>query len=284
MAGVSGMPGGRISVSAVLDEAVELVARRVHGPAGLLILTSLPLRFVEAWLLNRLLQLEEPTEYINHLTSLSILVSCALLPALWGRATYARACSLALTGSAAGVARMPWRDRLRLNPAGFLSYVYAAALFELLFVAIGWTVIAAPVLALFSGLAAAVSHLEVKPGPLASLIQVVRHARPPALLLGLTLIFFLAVPVAFANLYVFFQLLLWLASGTTGIDAAWWSVALSHQNPQFLLLTLAGALLLVEPFWLAALVAAVRRARARQSGEDLTAWFAALRARDEEAA
>lgn len=275
---------GRISVSGVLDEAVELVARRVTGPAGLLILTSLPLRFLEAWLLNRLFQLDEPTEYVNHLISLSVLVSCALLPAFWGRAVYARSCSLALTGSAAGVARLSWRDRLRLSPSGFLSYVYAAAWFELLFVATGWTMVALPVLALFSGLAAAVSPLEVKPGPLSSLIHVVRNARSVALLLGLTLIFLLAVPIAYANLYMLFQLLLWLASGTTGIDAAWWSVALSDQNPQFLLLLLAGALLIVEPFWLAALVAAVRRSRARQSGEDLIAWFAVLRSRDEEAA
>lgn len=283
MAGLSGTPAG-ISVSGVLDEAVELVARRVPGPAGLLILSSLPLRFVEAWLLNRLLQLDEPTEYIDHLISLSVLVSCALLPALWGRAVYARSCALALTGSASGLARMTWRERLRLPLGGFLSYVYAASLFELLFLTVGWTVVAIPVLALFSGLAAAVSPLDGKPGLLASLIQVVRHARPPMLLMGLALIFLLAVPVAFANLYVLFQLFVWLASGTTGIDASWWSVALSYQNPQFLLLTFAGALLLVEPFWLAALVAAVRRARARQSGEDLTAWFAALRARDEEAA
>jgi hypothetical protein len=283
MPGISGKPGG-ISVSGVLDEAVELVARRVPGPAGLLILCSLPLRFLEAWLLNRLLQLDEPTEYIDHLISLSVLVSCALLPALWGRAVYARSCALALTGSASGLARMTWRERLRLPLGGFLSYVYAASLFELLFLTVGWTVVALPVLALFSGLAAAVSPLEGKLGPLASLIQVVRHARPPMLLMGLTLIFFLAVPVAFVNLFVFFQLLVWLASGTTGIDAAWWSMALSFENPQFLLLTLAGALLLFEPFWLAALVAAVRRARARQSGEDLTAWFAALRSRGEEAA
>ncbi|HET9210738.1 MAG TPA: hypothetical protein VFR03_10090 [Thermoanaerobaculia bacterium] len=278
------MPRGGISVSGVLDEAVELVARRVSGPAGLLILSSLPLRFLEAWLLNRLFQLDEPTEYIDHLISLSVLVSCALLPAFWGRAVYARSCALALTGSASGLARMTWRERLRLPLGGFLSSVYAGSLFELLFLTVGWTVAALPVLALFSGLAAAVSPLEGKPGLLSSLIQVVRHARPPMLLMGLTLIFFVAVPVAFANLYVFFQLLVWLASGTTGIDAAWWSMALSYENPQFLLLTLAGALLLVEPFWLAALVAAVRRARARQSGEDLTAWFTTLRARGEEAA
>jgi hypothetical protein len=44
-------------------------------------------------------------------------------------------------------------------------------------------------------------------------------------------------------------------------------------------LAMNGAVLLVEPFWLAALVAAVRRARARQSGEDLISWFSSLRSR-----
>ena len=49
-------PGG-VSVTAVLDEAAELVPREVAGWAALLALTSLPLRFLEAHFLNRLFQL-----------------------------------------------------------------------------------------------------------------------------------------------------------------------------------------------------------------------------------
>ncbi len=51
-------------------------------------------------------------------------------------------------------------------------------------------------------------------------------------------------------------------------------------SPQFVLLLLAGSLSFVEPFWLAALTAGVRGARARESGEDLFARFAELREGD----
>lgn len=269
-----------ISTTSVLDEAVELVSRRVTGPAGLLLLTSLPLRFLEAWLATRLLQLGgDATDYISYLTTLSVLVTLALLPAWWGRAVYARACALALTAGAEGYARMPLREQLRLSPAGFFAYLYAAAACELLFFAVGWTIVAVPALALLSGLAAATSYLDERPGFSASLLRAVRHAPPLSVLIGLTLVFCLAVPVVFLNLFVLFQLLVWLASGTTGLNSSWWSVALSFDNPQFLLLALAGAVLILEPFWLAALVAAVRRARARQSGEDLVSWFSTLRSR-----
>lgn len=275
----------RFSTSAVLDEAVELVSRRAAGAAGLLVLTLLPLRFLEAWLANRLAQLGgNATDYVSYLTSLSVLVSLALVPALWGRAVYVRSCTLGFSiGTAAGpesLARIPWRERLRLRPAAFLSYVYAAAVFELLFVALGWTILALPILAVLSGVAAAISQVdeeEDRPGLLASLGRVLRHTRPLGVLMGLAAVFALAVPVVFLNLFVLFQLVVWLMSGTTGIDGAWWSTALSFNNLQFVFLALAGALLVLEPFWLAALVATVRRARARQSGEDLAAWFKALR-------
>ena len=271
-----------VPVSTVLDEAAELV-RALPGWAGLLALASFPLRFAEAHFVNRLAQLgAEATEYMNHLTAISWVITFALLPALWGRAVFARACSLALSGG--GLGRMPTRQVLRLSPAGFLSYVWVALVCEALFFAVGWTVIALPLLALLIGLAAATSSLQERPGLLASLLVVLRHARPLGTLLGLAIVFVIALPVAFLNLSVLFWFLLWLAGGTTGLDLSWWQVALTWNNRQFVLLVLAGALSLVEPFWIAALVATVRRARAQQSGEDLRAWFAALRAEDEEAA
>ena len=39
----------------------------------------------------------------------------------------------------------------------------------------------------------------------------------------------------------------------------------------------AGAIMLVEPFWIAAYVVFVRKAGAQESGDDLRAWFAELR-------
>lgn len=273
----------RLTTGAVLDAAVDLVSRRIPGPAGLLVLTSLPLRFLEAWLANRLLQLaDNASDHVSYLTSLSLLVTVALLPAFWGRAVFARACALALSAGGEGFHRLPLRERLRLPPTGFLSYLYAAAFFELLFIASEWTVVAVPFLALLTGLAAATSPLEDRPGFFGSLLRVVRNARPLGVLAGLTTVFLFALPVAFVNLSALFQILLWAAGLTTGATHPWWQAALSWSNQQFILLAVAGAVLVVEPFWLASLVVTVRQARARQSGEDLAAWFDALRNRGQE--
>jgi hypothetical protein len=276
---------GRIAVSAVLDEAAELVVREVPGWAGLLALTALPLRFLEVHFLNRLLQLgDSATQYVNHLVSLSWLVAFALLPAIWGRAVYAHACALALSGSRSAAVPAA-RTALRLPIPALVSYAYAATVAELLLVLLGWTGIALPVLALFAGLAAATSYLQERPGPVASLLVPLRQARPLAPFVGLTAVFGLAVLLAWINLLALFRLGMWLASGTSGIDLSWWNVALGLDNRHFLLLVAAGAVTVVEPFWLAALVVAQRQARARESGEDLEAWFAEIRAHtDKEAA
>jgi hypothetical protein len=282
-------PGrGGLPVAGVLDEAVDLVSRGVPGWAGLLALTSLPLRFLEAQLCNRLFQLGETARgALGHVTAISWLVTLALLPALWGRAVFVRACALELSGvasrSAGTTARMPLGQRLRLRPAGFASYVYSALVFETLFFALGWTFVALPVLALLTGLAAATSSLDEPAGLLASPLRAFRHARPLSTLAGLTAVLALALPVVFLNLSLLFWIPLMLADGTLGLDLSWWSGALSWENRPFVLLVAAGAVTALEPFWLAALVVTVRRVRARQSGEDLAAWFAHLR-RGEEAA
>lgn len=270
-------------MAAVLDEAAELVSRGIPGWAGLLALTALPLRFLEAHFFNRLLQLgDSATGYVNHLMSLSWLIAFALLPSLWGRAVFVRACVLALSGRSAG--RGAPLSALRPSLPAFLSYAYAAALAELLFVTLGWTVVALPAVVLYAGLAAATSYLQERPGPLASLTVPVRVLRPFFPFVGLTLVFSLALFIACINLLALFQLILWLASGATGLDLSWWQVALNLDNQHFVLLLVAGAITVVEPFWLASLVAAVRRVRARESGEDLAAWFADLRSHEEDAA
>lgn len=267
-------------MAAVLDEAADLVVRGVPGWAGLLALTSLPLRFLEAHLVNRLIQLGEgASRYVDHIVSLSWLVTFALIPALWGRAVFARACSLALAGKTAGRGA-PTGRALRLPLPALISYLYVAMVAELLFVAIGWTVLALPAVALFAGLAAATSALQERPGPLSSLTLPLRSMRPFAPFLGLTAVFGLAVLIAALNLYFLFQLFLWLASAASGDDLSWW-VAAFQNNSHFFLLVLAGAVSAVEPFWIAALVAAVRRARARESGEDLFSWFAEIRSASE---
>lgn len=268
-------------MAVVLDEAAELVIRGVPGWAGLLALTSLPLRFLEVHLLSRLILLgESASKYVDHFVSLSWLVTFALIPAFWGRAVFARACSLALSGKTAERGA-PLGRTVRLPLPALVSFLYVATVAELLFVGIGWTVVALPAVALFAGLAAATSPLQERPGPLASLSLPLRSMRPFAPFLGLTLVFALAIVVAGINLLFFFQLLLWLADAS-GADLSWWNAALSNNN-QFFLLVLAGAVSAVEPFWLAALVSAVRRARARESGEDLFAWFAEIRSEEDAA-
>jgi len=266
------LKAGGISVATVLDEAAELVTREVPGWAGLLALTALPLRFLEAHFFNRLFQLGDSADtYINHLISQSCLVAFALLPALWGRAVFVRACSFALSGR-----RVDLRTGRPPLPA-FVSYAYAAVFAELLLVTVGWTGIALPAVVLYGGLAAATSFLQDRPGPLASLAAPVRVLRPFFPFLGLTAIFGLALLLAWINILFLFQLGLWLASGASGLDLSWWETAMSLDNQHYLLLILAGAVTVVEPFWLAALVAAVRKVRARETGEDLAAWFADIR-------
>lgn len=267
----------------VLDEAAELVPREVAGRAGLLALASLPLRFLESHFLNRLFQLGDgATSYVGYLLSLSWLVAFALLPALWGRAVFARACALALSGRAAG--RGASLRALRPSFPSFAAYVYTAAVAELLLVLLGWTVVALPFLALYAGLAAATSYLQDRPGPLASLALPLRVLRPFFPFLGLTAVFGIALLIAYVNLLFLFLFGLWLAGGAPGLDLSWWQVALSPDNQQYSLLIVACAVTVVEPFWIAALVAAVRRVRARESGEDLAAWFADIRTGDREEA
>ncbi|MES1245498.1 MAG: hypothetical protein ABUT39_28090 [Acidobacteriota bacterium] len=275
-------PAG-IPVSAVLDEAAELVSRDVPGWAALLALASLPLRFLEAHFLNRLLQLDDSApQHVTYLVSLSWLVAFAFLPAIWGRAVYAHACSLAFSGrsgrSVSPHSRgVPAALALRLPLRTLVSYAWAATVAELLIVALGWTWIALPVLALYAGLLAATAPLQERPGLLAPLLLPLRQLRPVFPFLGITSVFVLALPIVLVNLFALFQIGMALATGTSGLDLSWWNVTLSLENQQFVILLAAGAVTVLEPFWIAALVAAVRRARAQESGEDLTAWFAEIR-------
>lgn len=274
---------GDISLAEALDDAAELVPGETLGWAGLLALTLLPLRFLEALLAERSLELGKTAfDYTGHLLGLSALVSLALIPALWGRAVYCHACSLALSGrtSARGV---PFRLGRRLPAPALVSYFYAASVAELLLVALAGTWIAFPVVVLFSGLAAATAPFHERPGPIASLRVPLRHARSLPVLLGLTAILGFALLIAWMNLFALFWLGL-SAADAAGIHAPWWQGALSLGNRFFVLLVLAGAATIVEPFWLAALVSAVIQARSRQSGEDLAAWFEEIRGADGEEA
>jgi hypothetical protein len=286
----------------VLDDAAELVVRTVPEWAAVLALASLPLRLLEVHFANRLLQLgAHAGGHLHHLLSISWLVTIALLPALCGRAVFARACAMALQSGT----RVSPGLALRLPAAGLVGYLYAAIVWTGLFQALAWMIFPLPLLALGSGLAAATAPLTgdacdasgaggagdgggtggggeppARPGPLASLARALRGAPPPATCVGLAVTFGAALAVAALNLYALVRLCLWLAGGVSGLDLAAWSLALGAGNRHFLLLLAAGAVALVEPFWLAALVVGVRAARARESGEDLVARLAELRAEE----
>lgn len=251
--------------------------REMPGWAGLLALSALPLRFAEAHLANRLAQLGEgASSHLGHLTALSTLVTLALLPALWGRALFTRAAARRLAGRAGAAGDLPLSRELRLPLAGFASYLYTAAWAELTFLGLGWTFVALPLAALLSGLAAVVSPGDERPGLLGSVASLWQKAPPLTVLAGLAFVFTLAVGVVLLNVYFAFQIGLWLAGALPGLDLAWWQVALSFENRLFVAFVTVIAVTLVEPFWLAALVAATAAARSRQTGEDLRARFAEL--------
>ncbi|HYL06440.1 MAG TPA: hypothetical protein VE075_10395, partial [Thermoanaerobaculia bacterium] len=132
------------------------MVRTVPEWAAALALAALPLRLLEVHFANRLLQLgTHAGGYFNHLLSISWLITLALLPALWGRAVFARACALALQSGS----RVSPGLALRLPAAGFAGYLYAAMVWDGLFQALGWMLLPLPVLALGSGLAAATAPL-----------------------------------------------------------------------------------------------------------------------------
>jgi hypothetical protein len=255
--------------------------RAVPEWAAVLALAALPLRLLEVHLINRLLQLgAHAGDHLRHLLSISWLVTLALPLALLGRALFARACALGVQSGA----RVTPRLALRLPAAGLAGYAWAAMVWEGLFQLLGWLVLPLPALALGSGLAAATAPLtgeeRPRPGPLASLALALRRAPPLRTCLGLCATLGAALGVAYLNLFFLVRVGLWLAGGLAGLDLSSWSLALGAGNRHFLLLLAAGAVSLVEPFWLASLVLAVRAARARESGEDLHARFAELRAEE----
>ena len=266
----------RLSTLAVLDEAAELVPREVAGWAGVAVLAALPLRFLEAHFLNRVFELgKNAGGYGHYLVSISWLITLALPLAFWGRAVLAHAVVLALSGERQD-GRSMVRQAWKLPPAALAAGFYAFLFTQLLLLAFAFTLAGAAAAVVLSGLAAATVHLQERAGPFAPLRTVFAHARPLRVYAGLLFLAALAWVVAYVNLGALFSLGLWAAGGLHGVELARWRALLSLANRHFLLLLAAGASLAVEPFWIAALTVATHRARARQSGEDLRAWFEAL--------
>lgn len=262
-----------LSLPEVLDDAFELTVRLASPWMGVLWLTALPLRLLQIHFAVRVFDLGgEAGQYGAHLLDLATLTGLAFLLSLWGRAVFVRAAGLSLRSL-----ESPGWEALRIAPAAGLSYVYAALVFEVLFFALGWTLLGLPLLVLLAGMAAATSPLNERPGLLQPLRETARHSTPFVVLLGLLFVFGVALLIAAVNLYFVFRLGLWLAGGVPGLDLAPWRGLLALSSSRFRWVLLLGAILAVEPYWLTALVVHVHKVRSRESGEDLRLWFARLR-------
>jgi hypothetical protein len=262
-----------LTLAEVLDEDAEVVAQVAAPWLGVLWLSALPLRLGQVHFAARILELgDTAAQYGDHLYGLALPTMAAFLLSLFGRAVFVRACGLGLRSLAS-----PGVEALRLPAAGTAAYIYVALLVEALFFALGFTYVAVPLLVMLAGLAAATLPLNEKPGLIGPWREIARHSGHARILVGLVFVFGVALVVAYANLYLVFQLGLWLAQAIPGLDLLPWQGLLDPSNHRFHYLLLAGACLAVEPYWLGALTVSVHRLRSQQSGEDLRLRFERLR-------
>lgn len=256
----------------VLDEAAEAVAAAAAPFLGVLWLTSLPLRLAQCHFAARLLELGAgASQRGTYLGQLALLQTLLLLPWAWGRAVFVRACSLGLRGE------RPGRAALRVGVVPFAGYLYATAIIETAFWATAWTFVTIPALVLMAALAAATHPLIERPGLLEPLRQLFRHGRHAALLVGLLIVMGWAWMVAAVNLHVLFQAGVWLMGAVPGVDPGRWKGLLTPRHSRYVLAVMAGAVMAVEPYLLAAVTVYVQKVRARSSGEDLRLWLERVR-------
>jgi len=262
-----------LSVSEVLDGATDVVARVFSPWVGVLWITTAPVRLLQVHFAGRLLELgTEARQYGNHLHGIALAATAAFVLSLLGRAIFVRGCALRLRSH--GVAG---REALRLPAAGLFGYFYAALLIEVLFFATALTLIAIPAFVLLAGLAAATSTLTTRAGLVAPIREIVRRGTHAKVLLALLVVFATALVLSLVNLYFVFRIGLWLLGGIPGLDLTAWQGRLALTNPGLWLVLTAGASLLVEPYWLGALVVYVHKVQSRETGEDLRLWFDRLR-------
>lgn len=267
------MSGKGRPVTEILDDASELVSALITPWGALVWLSAAPLRLAQAHFVARLGELgADARAYGDHLHGLAIATGLALLVSLYGRASFARACSLRLRSF-----ETPGREALRVPLAAFATYVYAALAIEAAFFATLVSIVTAPALTIVAGLAAAISPQIDRPGLLRPFALIAASGTRVGPLVGLLLVFGIAALLAAVNLLVLVQAGLWLAGGVAGFDVVRWQALLGPANPRLLLVVGAGGVLLVEPWWLASLVVVVHDARSRATGEDLRLWFERLR-------
>jgi hypothetical protein len=264
------------STADVLDDAGDLTARLLAPWAGVVWLTALPLRLLQAQLLA--IGIELGAEAGNHgdaLRALGMAAVAAVLLAAWGRSVFVRACTLGLRH-----AEVPAREALRVPAAALTAHFLLALVLELMAWALAITILGPLVAVVLAGLAAAVAAGQEKPGALAAVRALFLAFRPPSVVLGLAGAFLLAWVVAAINLGFLFLLGLWLARAIPGAELSAWDPLLSLYNPRYVLVLLFGAWVALEPAWLASWTSLVYRARSTETGEDLRLWLGRLRSEE----
>jgi hypothetical protein len=262
-----------LSTTSVLDEAADAVRLTAAPWAGLLVSTAIPYRFAQAIFADRLIAFGgDAVHYTHYLGTIASMTMAAFVLSRWGRLVFARAIRLA---SESGTS--PGAEALRLSPAALFNYVYLSAIAELLSLLTLVTFVAPALCTMLSGLAVGTAELNDVPSIAAPFRRIARYGRDLKIVAALMLVFVCALAVAAVNVAAAFSVALWLAGAAGGWDVHRWSILGSLNNHRFVLMIIAGAVIALEPFWIAAHVTLVRKAGAAESGDDLRAWFEELR-------
>lgn len=261
-----------LSITSVLDEATQVVSMTAAPWAAVLIATALPYRFLQAMFFDQLLEVgEKASQYGNLLGGTANLIVAAVVIALWGRAIYARACRLAL-----GRGETPGRDAWRVPAAALFSYFLTSSVLLIVGYFSVFTCLGVWIAAMLAGLAIGTMELNERVSVAEPFRLIGRYAKP-AILLGMAFVLLCGFFVALVNLAAAFGLGVWALSALGGFDAPRWELLFMPANRRYLLMLCAGALVAVEPFWVAAHVVFIRKAGAQERGDDLRAWFEELR-------
>lgn len=262
-----------LSTSSVLDEAAETV-RKVASPwAALSLATILPYRFAQAVFAEYLIDLGTDAQHRAHfLMTVAAWTMAAFVVSRWGRLVFARAVRLAVESG-----RVPGAAALRVPFAALLDYLYVSLFVECASISMFMTCFAPMAGTVVSGLAIGTAESNDRPSLAAPFRRIGKIGAQVRIAVAVTLVFFCAAAVAAANVAGVFGAGLWLGSAIGGWDLPRWKHILGPNNTRFLLMVIAGALVALEPFWVAAYVTFVRKAGVVESGDDLRQWFEELR-------
>ena len=269
------MRNATLNTVSILNASTELTLRVASPWIGVLWLTALPHRLLQVYFLFQLTILMEPQHYVNYLWRLSGIVFVAFIISLYGRAVFVRACYLAESST-----RDTRLAPLKVPINDFVPYVYTALINELFFYLTSFTMVLFPIFIIYSGLAAATSYGIGGPKFVDAPIKAIKAAAPWRSLIALSFVYLFGTVMALINLFVLVEIALALGGDVLGAALPRWEYIFQASGfglfPKQLLtnlLLMIGATLIIEPFWLAANVDMIQKARARKSGEDLQMWF-----------